>query len=114
MYEYNAKVLRVYDGDTIRADLDLGFGIWMRNQSIRFKGINTPELRGESKAAGIVSRDRLIELLEAAGNECVIKTSKDKQTGKYGRILGEIWVDTQPISVNEILLNEGLAVQYMK
>ena len=92
MYEYNAKVLRVYDGDTIRVDLDLGFGIWMQNQSIRFKGINTPELRGDSKEAGIVSRDRVIELLDGAGNECVIKTSKDKQTGKYGRILGEIWI----------------------
>jgi len=114
MYEYNAKVRRVYDGDTIRADLDLGFGIWMQNQSIRFMGINTPELRGDSKEAGIVSRDRVIELLDGAGNECVIKTSKDKQTGKYGRILGEIWIDTQPISVNDILLNEGLAVEYMK
>jgi len=114
MYEYNAKVLSVYDGDTIRVDLDLGFGIWMRNQSIRFTGIDTPELRGDSKEAGIASRDRLIELLTQADNKCVIKTTKDNQRGKWGRILGEIWVDTQPISVNEILLNEGLAVQYMK
>lgn len=114
MYEYNAKVLSVYDGDTIRVDLDLGFGIWMRNQPIRFTGIDTPELRGESKEAGIASRDRLIELLTQADNKCVIKTTKDNQRGKWGRILGEIWVDTQPISVNQILLNEGLAVQYMK
>jgi micrococcal nuclease len=115
MYEYNAKVIRVYDGDTIWADLDLGFGIWMRNQSIRLLGINTPELRGESKEAGIVSRDRVIELLDSAGNECIIRTSKGKQTGKYGRILGEIWIpDQQTLSVNDILLNEGLAVEYMK
>lgn len=113
MYEYNAKILRVYDGDTVRADLDLGFGIWMRNQSIRLRGINTPELRGDEKEAGIVSRDRLRELLDEVGNVCVIKTQKDSQRGKYGRILGEIKVEGQELSLNQILIDEGLAVSYM-
>ena len=113
MYEYNANVLRVYDGDTIRVDLDLGFGIWLRNQSIRFTDINTPEIHGDSKEAGIASRDRLRELLSQADNKCVIKTVKDKQRGKWGRILGEVWVDDKDISLNEILLNEGLAVKYI-
>jgi len=112
MYEYNANVVRVYDGDTIWIDIDLGFGIWMRNQSIRLRGINTPELRGESKEAGIVSRDRVIQLLEGAGNKCVIKTDKDKTRGKYGRILGVIFIENEIRSVNKILLDENLAIVY--
>jgi len=113
MYEYSAKVIRVYDGDTIWVDLDLGFGIWLRNQAIRFRGINTPELRGPTKESGIVSRDRVIELLENSGNECIIKTKKDKQKGKYGRILGEVFIKNEKRSINKMLLSEGLAIEYM-
>ena len=43
MYEYNCKMVRVVDGDTVDVDIDLGFGIWMRNQRIRMYGIDTPE-----------------------------------------------------------------------
>ena len=114
MYEYNANIIRVYDGDTVWADLDLGFGIWMRNQAIRLRGINTPELRGETKEAGIAARDRLKDLLTRAGNKCVIKTVKDDQTGKYGRILGELLVAGEEISLNQVLIDEGFAVPYMK
>tara|TARA_R100000458_G_C8200955_1_gene191524 strand:+ start:350 stop:694 length:345 start_codon:yes stop_codon:yes gene_type:complete len=114
MYEYNANIIRVYDGDTVWADLDLGFGIWMRNQAIRLRGINTPELRGETKEAGIAARDRLKDLLTRSGNKCVIKTVKDDQTGKYGRILGELLVAGEEISLNQMLIDEGFAVPYMK
>ena len=113
MYEYNAKVVRVYDGDTIWADIDLGFGIWMQNQAIRLRGINTPELRGEAKEAGLASRDRVIQLLAEADNKCVIKTHKDDQRGKYGRILGEILIENRTSSINDILLAECLAIAYM-
>ena len=114
MHRYNAKLIRVYDGDTIWVDLDLGFGIWLRNQSIRLKGINTPEVRGSEKIKGRVSRDRLAELLNSAGGHCIIKTSRGKQKGKYGRILGEIFIKNESSSLNQILLDEGLAVEYMK
>ena len=114
MYEYNANIIRVYDGDTVWADLDLGFGIWMRNQAIRLRGINTPELRGETKEAGIAARDRLKDLLARVGNQCVIITVKDDQTGKYGRILGELLVAGEEISLNQMLIDEGFAVPYMK
>ena len=114
MYEYNAKILRVYDGDTVRADLDLGFGIWMRNQSIRLRGINTPELRGEEKEAGFAARDRLRALLLQVDNKCVIKTVKDDQKGKYGRILGELLTSEHEKSLNDILIDEGFAIPYMK
>ena len=113
MYEYNAKLIRIYDGDTVWVDLDLGFGIWLRNQAIRLKGINTPEVRGSEKAEGIRSRDKLGELLWR-DSFLIIKTSKDNQRGKYGRILGEIFIKSEERSVNQILLDEGYAVEYMK
>jgi micrococcal nuclease len=114
VYEYNANIIRVYDGDTVWADLDLGFGLWMRNQPIRLRGINTPEVRGESKEAGINARDRLRDLLTQADNKCVIKTVKGDEIGMYGRILGELLVEGEKISLNQILLDEGFAVPYMK
>ena len=112
MYEYKAKVVRVYDGDSVRADIDLGFGVWIRNQAIRLVDINTPEIRGEEREAGLRSKQRLIELLDLTENECIIKIQKYDYRGKYGRILGEIWTETSSISINEILLNEGFAVKY--
>lgn len=54
-YIYHAVVRSIYDGDTLRVDIDCGFNIWQRNVSLRLKGINAPEVRGEQKAQGIVS-----------------------------------------------------------
>ncbi len=98
---------RVYDGDTITVDIDLGFGITINSQKVRLLGINTPEIRGASREAGLKSRD---ELRKQIGNKWVkITTQKDKK-GKYGRWLAEVWVgDT---NVNEWLLKEGLAEPY--
>lgn len=110
MYEYKAIVKEVYDGDTITAIVDLGF----RNQTtIKFRllGINTPELEKATKEAGLKSRDRLRELI--LGKEVIIKTRKDKQE-KYGRWLGEIFMpDNTTISINQMLINEGLAIPFM-
>ena len=114
MYRYNAKLIRVYDGDTIWVDIDLGFGIWLRNQAIRLKGIDTPEMRGSERYRGTVSRDRLISLLERDSSGIIIQTTKGKERGKYGRILGEVFIKSEDRSVNQILLDEGLAVEYMK
>ena len=111
MYEYNANVVRVYDGDTIWVDIDLGFGLWMKNQSIRLANIDTPEVRGEEKVEGFVSRDRVIQILEESDNKCVLKTTLVGR-GKYGRILAEIFVKNETRSINEMLLAEGLAVVY--
>ena len=112
MYRYNANVVRVYDGDTVWADIDLGFDVWLKNHPIRLSGIDTPELRGSEKEAGIVSRARLIELLDSADNQCVIKTTKGTQKGMYGRILAEIFIEGEVNSLNQILLSEGLAEVY--
>jgi len=110
MYEYNAKVVRVYDGDTIWVDIDLGFGIWMKNQPVRLAYVDTPEVRGEEKAEGFIARDRVIQILEDSDNKCTLKTILDR--GKYGRILAHIFVENETRSINEILLAEGLAEAY--
>ena len=107
MYEYRATVTKVYDGDTITVDFDLGFGIMLKKQTIRLFGINTPEVRGTEKADGIISRDALRQRI--LGKQVIIKTSKDKK-GKYGRWLGEVFIKDE--NINQWLLNEGLAAEY--
>ena len=107
MYEYKATVTKVYDGDTITVDFDLGFGILIRKQKIRLLGINTPELRGPEKPQGIISRDALRQRI--LGKVVTIKTSKDKK-GKYGRWLGEVFVEDE--NINKWLLKEGYAKAY--
>ena len=107
MYEYSAEGKKVYDGDTITVDFDLGFGIILRKQKIRLLGINTPEVRGESREQGLISRDRLRERI--LGKTVTIKTSRDKK-GKYGRWLGEVFIKDE--NINQWLLNEGLASEY--
>ena len=107
MYEYRAFVRKVYDGDTITVDIDLGFDVVLKGQKIRLLKINAPEVRGEQRPEGLKSRDALRERI---GNKWVkVKTQQDKK-GKYGRWLGEIWLDD--ICVNDWLLQEGLAVEY--
>tara|TARA_R110000851_G_scaffold25240_4_gene72838 strand:- start:6546 stop:6869 length:324 start_codon:yes stop_codon:yes gene_type:complete len=107
MYEYRALVRKIYDGDTIRVDIDLGFGIELKNQSIRLLGVNTPEVRGEEREKGLISRDALRGKI--GSKWVIIKTQLDKK-GKYGRWLGTIFIDDQ--NVNEWLISEGLAVVY--
>jgi micrococcal nuclease len=107
MYEYKATVTKVYDGDTITVDFDLGFGILIRKQKIRLYGINTPEVRGTEKSEGIISRDALRERI--LGKVVTIKTFRDKK-GKYGRWLGEVFVEEE--NINQWLITEGYAKEY--
>ena len=103
-YSYKAKVVSVYDGDTCRADIELGFGTVLKNKTIRLSGIDTAEIRSENKENALKARDRLRELI--LGKEVIIQTMKDR-TGKYGRIIATIYLDG--MNVNEILVEEGLA-----
>ena len=110
MYEYKAIIRRVVDGDTVDITLDLGFDI-LYNNRIRLVGINTPESRTrdlEEKARGLAAKDRVLELCPV-GSTVTVKTQKDGK-GKYGRILGEIFVGD--INVNQQLVSEGHAVEY--
>ena len=112
MYEYNAKVTHVVDGDTIDLSIDLGFDIWY-NSRVRFVGIDTPESRTrdlEEKKRGLAAKDRVLELCPVGG-DVVLRTSKDGK-GKFGRILGEIFVPGVVQSVNQLLIEEGHAVEY--
>ena len=56
MYEYKCKMVRVVDGDTVDVDIDLGFGVWMRNQRIRMYGIDTPESRTSDKVEKVYGK----------------------------------------------------------
>ena len=117
MYTYKIKLDRVIDGDTIDAQIDLGFDISVKKR-IRFKGINTPESRTrdlEEKAKGLAAKDRLKAILEGA--KTIQLTSHG--VGKYGRCLGELHVDVVDgkekltmENVNELLIKEGHAVKY--
>ena len=113
MYEYRATVLRWVDGDTVDVDIDLGFGVWMRRQRVRLYGVNTPESRTrdlEEKERGLAAKD-FVKSLAPVGSSIIIKTQKDKETGKYGRILGIIITEDET-NINEILVINGHAVEY--
>ena len=107
-YIYNAFVTAVYDGDTITVDIDLGFGVQLKDQKVRLYGINAPEMKLEQKAAGTVSRDWLASKI--LNQNVVIQTYKDKKE-KYGRWLAEVYVGD--LDVNQQMVLEGLAVKFM-
>ena len=114
MYEYRALVVSVYDADTLRADIDLGFGVWLKNQSVRWLKIDAWEIRGEERDDGIIARDRVRELI--LEKTVILKTYKDDK-GKYGRWLAEVYYDdaspkTWDYSINQQMINEGHAVPY--
>lgn len=111
LYHYKAKVLEVYDADTVRVELNLGFGlIWRGSDNkgieIRLFGLNAPEVRGTEKDKGIISRDKLRE--QILGKEVTIKTIRDSKE-KFGRYLGIIIKDD--LNINEWLITEGLAIK---
>ncbi|MFC1468001.1 helix-turn-helix domain-containing protein [Verrucomicrobiota bacterium] len=109
LYHYVAQVQSVYDGDTCRVDIDLGLGMWLRNEKLRLVRINAPEMTGPEKAAGAASRDFLRGLID--GREVIIETLKDRR-GKYGRYLAEIWLEQDGVwlNVNDELVAAGHAV----
>ena len=110
MYEYRATIRRVVDGDTVDITLDLGFDI-LYNNRIRLLGIDTPESRTrdlEEKKLGLAAKERVRELCPV-GSTVTVKTTKDGR-GKFGRILGEIYVGD--VNVNKLLVEEGHAVEY--
>ena len=112
MYNYTITLDRVIDGDTIDAMIDLGFDVHIKKR-IRFMGINTPESRTrdlEEKARGLAAKDRVKELLE----ECNCITLQSHGSGKYGRCLGELFIELndETVNLNQLLISEGHAVEY--
>ena len=112
MYEYKAKLIRVVDGDTIDAEIDLGFKIFIKER-IRFAGIDTPESRTRhkhEKSWGLAAKCRVKDLLEYEDAEFTLTTELQKK-GKFGRILGSV-ILADGTSLSEILLDEKLAIPY--
>ena len=116
-YIYKAKLDRVVDGDTVDALIDVGFDIWFKKR-IRFKGVDTWESRTrnlEEKALGLKAKARTKELLEKISSKSGYFRLKSYGLGKYGRVLGEIFVmdkDGKQWNVNETLIAEGHAYVY--
>jgi micrococcal nuclease len=117
-FGYHAIILPedVYDGDSCTADIDLGLGVWLHRQKLRLLGVDTAELRGASKAAGVAARDFVRDLLPEDG-VVLLRTHKGRRKkGKYGRWLIEIWIERSPqqlVCVNDELLRAGHAVRYL-
>ena len=113
-YIYRIKsVLKVVDGDTIDASIDLGFDISL-SKRIRLAGIDTPESRTrdlEEKALGLESKEWLKKALEGA-KDILIKTELPGSTEKYGRIIGHLFINGQETSLNNQMIEEGYALPY--
>jgi len=111
MYQYKIKKIhRVIDGDTVDLDIDLGFNITLTHR-VRLKDVDAPETRTkdlEEKKLGINARLWLEKELAREG-EWIIDTYKED---KYGRILGTLYFIGDPVTINEKMLNEGIAIPY--
>lgn len=109
-YHYDAIVREIYDGDTVTVDIDMGLNLWVHEENLRLDRIDAPEVRGETREEGLVSRNVLRSWI--LGKEVEIKTVKDK-TGKYGRYMVEIWYEDATgnvINVNDQMVETGHAV----
>jgi micrococcal nuclease len=111
MYSYKIKAIKkIVDGDTIDVDIDLGFGITISHR-VRLNGIDAAETRTTDtveKVKGLAAKEWLKKELSREG-EWIIETSKED---KYGRILGTLYCVGDPVTINERMLNDGIAGPY--
>jgi len=117
---YNFRVIeinKVLDGDTIDVTIDLGFDLY-KKERVRVAGVDTPEKRtkdAEEKALGIDATNWLKDHLDGAINgddDLIIRTELDGGVGKYGRLLGWLYIGTEEVSLNEQMIEEGYAWSY--
>ena len=111
MYEYDCQVTRVVDGDTVKAIICVGFDILYKS-TIRLYAIDTPKSRTrnlDEKARGNLAKYFLKDSIDN-GKKVVIKTHLKDSRGKFGRVLGTIWVDG--VNINQALVENYLAVSY--
>ena len=113
--EYDVTVIKVVDGDTVDVDIDLGFGVCLKDERVRIMGIDTPESRTSDaveKLFGTAAKNRLYSLLE---KDAKLITTEDKNgedmKGKFGRILGDFRAADGRL-VTEIMIAEGHCVPY--
>ncbi len=112
------EINRVLDGDTIDVTIDLGFDLY-KKERVRIAGVDTPEKRTrdlEEKALGIDATNWLKKKLEDTiagdGDELAIRTELVGGMGKYGRLLGWLYINEDTISLNEQMITEGYAWEY--
>jgi len=117
---YNFRVVeinRVVDGDTIDVTIDLGFDLY-KKERVRIAGVDTPEKRTrdpEEKVLGIDATNWMKEKLEGAidgDDELIIRTELVGGMGKYGRLLGWLYMGDAEVSLNELMIEEGYAWEY--
>jgi micrococcal nuclease len=112
--EYDVVVLKVVDGDTVDVDIDLGFGVTLKDERVRIMGIDTPESRTSDKVEDLFGEAAKARLKELMKNGAKLITTEDKHgedmKGKFGRILGDFKVNGK--RVTEILAEEGHCVPY--
>ena len=112
------EIVKVLDGDTIDVLIDLGFDLF-KKERVRIAGVDTPEKRTrdlEEKALGIDATNWLKKKLEDTiagdGDELTIRTERVGGTGKYGRLLGWLYINEDAVSLNEQMITEGYAWEY--
>jgi len=111
------KINRVVDGDTIDVTIDLGFDL-LKKERVRIAGVDTPEKRTrdkEEKVLGIDATNWMKSKLEGAikgGEELIIRTELKGGVGKYGRLLGWLYINDDIVSLNEQMIKEGYAWEY--
>ena len=111
------EIVKVVDGDTIDVIIDLGFDLY-KKERVRIAGVDTPEKRTrdlEEKELGIDATNWLTEQLDSAidgEDDLVIRTEIDGGFGKYGRLLGWLYIGEDAESINERMIREGYAWQY--
>ena len=111
------KIDKVLDGDTIDVTIDLGFDLY-KKERVRIAGVDTPEKRTrdlEEKALGIDAtnwlKEKLTETIKG-DEELLIRTELKGGVGKYGRLLGWLYIGDATISLNELMIEEGYAWEY--
>jgi micrococcal nuclease len=113
-YIYRIRSIhKVVDGDTIDADIDLGFDISLTKR-IRLAGVDTPESRTKDeyeKKLGLESKEWLKNRLQFA-KDIIIKTELPDSTEKYGRIIGHLYINSEATSLNDQMIAEGYALAY--
>ena len=117
---YNFRVIsidKVVDGDTIDVTIDLGFDLY-KKERVRVAGVDTPEKRTrnlEEKALGLDATAWIKDKLEGAvdgDDDLIIRTELDGGVGKYGRLLGWLYIGDATVSLNEKMIDEGYAWAY--
>ena len=113
--EYDVTVIKVVDGDTVDVDIDLGFGVTLRDERVRIMGIDTPESRTRDKVEDLFGEAAKARLKELMANGAKLITTEDRKgedmKGKFGRILGDFRIEDGR-KVTDVLIEEGHAVAY--